>query len=463
MSGGTNEVQATFWLLDAPTSLVALSETQPDGVGLGTFNRDGTPWVYRKPVAANRSQTFIADAHEVSSRTFLAHIRHATAGEPTIENTHPFEQHGRLFAHNGVLGDLPALRERLGDHAALVQGSTDSELYFTLMTKRIEENGGDVAAGITQRGPRDRRRDHAVLAEHVADDADRRVGAPLPRHQRAVGSRALDRDARRTRRRLRFRSARGLGDHARVLRAARDPTRHVIASQPMDTNPLWRLLEPVSWSTSTRQLRVTSTIAVPDAPGEHAGANREAKRPPSRRNGAGRQRVTGALGGEARRQVGDERGNAGRCCQLLLPARLGRQNEHPHLVKLLRGIERDRVRAGRREDLVEQLRQRDHRGVHGVDQLSRRGVARRDEAILGQHLLRQDQLRRCEPLLELEAGERLHERHSAAVDASRGWASMIRTSTVPSRGCGRTSHHRNVGSGIAPDCNSRSTVATQSW
>jgi glutamine amidotransferase len=114
MSGGSNEVQATFWLLNAPTSLVALSETQPDGVGLGTFNPDGTAWVYRKPVAANRSQTFIADAHEVRSRTFLAHIRHATAAEPTIENTHPFEQHGRLFAHNGVLGDLPALRERLG-------------------------------------------------------------------------------------------------------------------------------------------------------------------------------------------------------------------------------------------------------------------------------------------------------------------------------------------------------------
>ena len=63
MSGGSNEVQATFWLLNAPTSLVSLSETQPDGVGLGTFNRDGTPWVYRKPVAASRSQTFIADAH----------------------------------------------------------------------------------------------------------------------------------------------------------------------------------------------------------------------------------------------------------------------------------------------------------------------------------------------------------------------------------------------------------------
>jgi predicted glutamine amidotransferase len=111
---------------------------------------DGSPWIYRKPVAANRSETFIADAHEVRSRTFLAHIRHVTAARPTRENTHPFEQHGRLFAHNGVLGGLDAPRDRLGEHAALAQGTTDSEHYFTLITKRIEEHGGDIPAGITQ-------------------------------------------------------------------------------------------------------------------------------------------------------------------------------------------------------------------------------------------------------------------------------------------------------------------------
>ena len=85
MSGGTRAVQATFWLLDAPTSLLLQSETQPDGVGLGTFEPDGSPLVYRKPVSANRSQTFIADAREVRSTTFLAHIRHATAAQPTLE------------------------------------------------------------------------------------------------------------------------------------------------------------------------------------------------------------------------------------------------------------------------------------------------------------------------------------------------------------------------------------------
>ena len=263
MSGGQNEVQATFWLLDAPTSLVQLSETQPDGVGLGTFDANGTPSVYRKPVAANRSQTFIADAHEVSSRTFLAHIRHATAGEPTIENTHPFEQHGRLFAHNGVLGDLPALRERLGAHAELVRGSTDSELYFTLITKRIEEHDGDVAAGIS----------------HAA----REIAAGLSLYSlNMLLTTATDIWA------LRYpdtnelwileRSIGGFGG-GDVLdeRSASGITRvfsgqlsilpaTVIASQPMDSNPGWRMLESGELIHLDRDLGVTSTIAVPDPP-----------------------------------------------------------------------------------------------------------------------------------------------------------------------------------------------------
>ena len=58
------------------------------------------------------------------------------------------------------------------------------------------------------------------------------------------------------------------------------------------------------------------------------------------------------------------------------------------------------------------------------------------------------------------AGDALHERASAAVSSTLVCASMIRTSTVPKRGCGRTSHHRNVGSGIAPQRMSRSTAST---
>ncbi len=267
MSGGQHEVQATFWLLDAPTSLLQLSETQPDGVGLGTFNPDGTPWVYRKPVAANRSQTFIADAHEVRSRTFLAHIRHATAGQPTLENTHPFEQHGRLFAHNGVLGGLDALRPRLGEHESLVQGSTDSELYFTLMTRRIEENGGDIAAGIAAAA-------QEIAAEIPLYSLNMLLTTPtdiwalrypdtnelwiLERSIAALGgpgSAALD--------------ERSMSGITRVFsgQLAILPST-VIASQPMDSNPLWRLLESGELIHVDSELNVTSTIAVPEPPAE---------------------------------------------------------------------------------------------------------------------------------------------------------------------------------------------------
>jgi glutamine amidotransferase len=40
----------------------------------------------------------------------------------------------------------------------------------------------------------------------------------------------------------------------------------VIASQPMDSNPQWRLLESGELIHVDAQLRVTSTIAVPDPP-----------------------------------------------------------------------------------------------------------------------------------------------------------------------------------------------------
>jgi predicted glutamine amidotransferase len=268
MSGGAHEVQATFWLLDAPTSLLQLSETQPDGVGLGTFNSDGTPWVYRKPVAASRSQTFIADAHEVRSRTFLAHIRHATAAPPTRENTHPFEQHGRLFAHNGVLGGLDALRARLGEHEKLVEGSTDSELYFTLMTKRIEENGGDIAAGITQAA-------REIAAEIPLYSLNMLLTTPtdvwalrypdtnelwiLERSIAALGGPSGPDGF----------DGRAMSGITRVFsgQLAIFPST-VIASQPMDTNPLWRLLEPGELIHVDPALQVTSTIAVPDPPAE---------------------------------------------------------------------------------------------------------------------------------------------------------------------------------------------------
>ena len=265
MSGGQHEVQATFWLLDAPSSLILLSESQPDGVGIATFGADSSPSIWRKPVAANRSETFIALAgsHEVRSRTFLAHIRHATEAEPSMDNTHPFEQNGRIFAHNGVVGDLPEIRRRLGSYTDLIRGNTDSEHYFTLITKRIDDNDGDIGAGIAA-AAREMAADIALYSLNMLITTPTDLWAlryPATNElwilERSLGGMepigGFDE-----------RSASGI---MRVQSGALSilPAT-VIASERMDASDGWRLLDSGELIHVDGDLNVTSTIVVPDPP-----------------------------------------------------------------------------------------------------------------------------------------------------------------------------------------------------
>jgi glutamine amidotransferase len=148
MSGGSQPVRATFWLLEAPDSLAEQSRREPDGTGVGWFDADGRARVAKQPLAAYEDQRFAREARELESRTFVAHVRYATTGAIEARNTHPFEQRGRLFAHNGVIEDLDGLEHELGDDRALVKGDTDSERFFALVTREIERHSGDVGDGI---------------------------------------------------------------------------------------------------------------------------------------------------------------------------------------------------------------------------------------------------------------------------------------------------------------------------
>ncbi|MGW5052613.1 class II glutamine amidotransferase [Actinokineospora sp. NPDC004072] len=148
LSAAPRRVRATFWLLEAPDSLAEQSRREPDGTGLGVFGEDGDPQVDKQPLAAYQDQEFAQEAKQRDSTTFVAHIRYASTGGLDPRNTHPFEQRGRLFAHNGVIGDLPTLEAELGPYRDLVSGDTDSERYFALVTKHVDATG-DIGEGIT--------------------------------------------------------------------------------------------------------------------------------------------------------------------------------------------------------------------------------------------------------------------------------------------------------------------------
>lgn len=150
MHAGSEPAAATFWLVDSSDSLRAQSRRNPDGAGIGSFDTDDRPLVDKQPIAAWEDTEFAAAARELRSRTFVAHVRYASVGAHTVANTHPFEQDGRLFAHNGAFEGLDLVDRRLDALGVrgLVRGETDSERFFALITGEARAAAGDLGAGI---------------------------------------------------------------------------------------------------------------------------------------------------------------------------------------------------------------------------------------------------------------------------------------------------------------------------
>lgn len=139
-------VTAQFWLLDAPYSLRQQSTYNADGTGIGWIADDGRATIAKRPVAAYASERFADTATTLTARTMIAHIRLSSGTPATRPNTHPFLMDGIIVAHNGVLRVDDALRGRVRDLGAahMVRGTTDSEWMAALIageTARREARG----------------------------------------------------------------------------------------------------------------------------------------------------------------------------------------------------------------------------------------------------------------------------------------------------------------------------------
>lgn len=256
-------MRATFWLLDAPDSLTVQSHRAPDGAGLGIYDRLERPVLYRSPRPAYEDWEFVRKARHVTSRTFVAHVRFASGSPVALENTHPFEQRGRLFGHNGVLRGLDELEAELGPDLSLVHGQTDSERFFALITREIERAEGDVERGILAAT--------TWVAEHLPVYA---LNFVLTTHDGVWALRypdthelfVLERAAGGHHLRRPFEGA-SLSGLLRIR--SHDLLEHpavVVASEPLDDNPGWRLLEPGELIHVGPHLAVSSQPAFPEAP-----------------------------------------------------------------------------------------------------------------------------------------------------------------------------------------------------
>jgi len=85
---------------------------------------------------------FADTASEIWSEAAIAHVRAATVGNVSEDNTHPFIFGVWAFAHNGTIGAFEHVATRLDIGAfGPPDGETDSELVFLWLLNRMENYG----------------------------------------------------------------------------------------------------------------------------------------------------------------------------------------------------------------------------------------------------------------------------------------------------------------------------------
>jgi predicted glutamine amidotransferase len=123
-------------LLDAPNPIVRQAEIHDSGWGIAVYRRgEGEePTCIRFPEAAFGNDEFAA-ATEQRGRIFNVHVRRATIGGLSPENTHPFCLGSYSFSHNGTIMNFQQLT---WEGVAKPRGTTDSEHLFNLLVAKFD-------------------------------------------------------------------------------------------------------------------------------------------------------------------------------------------------------------------------------------------------------------------------------------------------------------------------------------
>lgn len=137
-------------LVKAQNALMEQSRGDEEGLvhghGWGVADYpDGAPQIEKQTWAAYHGEHFKKKAARIYARTVVAHVRRATVGEPSIENTHPFHNGRWIFAHNGTIPNFAAVRDRMireidPFYLNEIKGTTDSEHLFAYLLTRWRQN-----------------------------------------------------------------------------------------------------------------------------------------------------------------------------------------------------------------------------------------------------------------------------------------------------------------------------------
>ena len=118
-------------------SRLGAETTNGDGFGIGWFDDEPTPGVFRSIEPAWNDQNLREVAGHVRSHLFFAHIRAAIGSAVQQTNCHPFRHDDWLFMHNGFIDGFAEIKRDLVltiDESLYpqIKGTTDSEILFYL-------------------------------------------------------------------------------------------------------------------------------------------------------------------------------------------------------------------------------------------------------------------------------------------------------------------------------------------
>ena len=118
-------------------SKLGAEATNGDGFGIGWYDDQPTPGLFKSIEPAWNDQNLRELAGHVHSGHFFAHLRAAIGSPVQQTNCHPFRHERWLFMHNGFLAELPKVKRELMfavDPSLYpeIEGTADTELLFYL-------------------------------------------------------------------------------------------------------------------------------------------------------------------------------------------------------------------------------------------------------------------------------------------------------------------------------------------
>lgn len=124
-----------------------LTDVHKDGWGIAFFEGKGVRQFLDSQASAHSPVAELVKNYPIKSKNVIAHIRKATQGTVSLENTHPFSRelwgYYWIFAHNGnLIGFDPKLN---GSFSPV--GQTDSEQVFCWILQELKLRFGDTYPG----------------------------------------------------------------------------------------------------------------------------------------------------------------------------------------------------------------------------------------------------------------------------------------------------------------------------